>query len=100
ATEMSRRAVDLMEREPGGSTQTVLTMRGNTDLFAGRLEDAAGWYERAVEVSENAAQRLIAGGALLLALGYADDPQAASIADKMLGELDGIETAPAAYLWY
>lgn len=98
---MSRRAVELAEHEPAGLTQPVVTMRGNLDLFAGRLDEAARWYELAMAVSgENDAQRLIAGGALLLALGYAESPRAVPIAAELLARVDGVETAPAAYLWH
>lgn len=100
ADERGRRAVAIAEGEATGLTQPVATMRGNLDLFAGRLDDAAAWYRRAVELSTNGAQRLVAGGALLLALGYAGDPEAATTAVASLDEIADVETAPAAYLWY
>jgi hypothetical protein len=101
AAERSRRAVDLAENEPTGLTQTVATMRGNVDLFAGRLDEAARWYDRAMVASgEDPTQRLIAGGALLLALGYAGDRRAGGLSAELLAETGPVVTAPAAYLWH
>src|SRR5690606_16633281 len=37
----SARAVAICEREPGGVSQVVATIRGNHDLFEGRLDAAA-----------------------------------------------------------
>jgi predicted ATPase len=96
----STRSIAVAERSPAGLSQVAATMRGNVDLFEGRLDDAARWYERAVEVSEDAAQRLIARGAELLALGYAADPRVVALADAAIRAVGDVETGPAAYIWY
>jgi hypothetical protein len=75
-------------------------MRGNFDLFEGRLDEAARWYRIAVDTSETPTQRLIASGTLVLALGYSGDPRAREIGEELLRELADEMTAPAAYVWY
>jgi predicted ATPase/DNA-binding SARP family transcriptional activator len=92
-------AVELADRG-GGLTQEVATMRGNFDLFEGRLDEAVGWYDVAIEVATVSTQRLIAAGARLLALGYAHDERAPAFADELLAETGDATTAPAAYIWY
>jgi predicted ATPase/DNA-binding SARP family transcriptional activator len=100
--EAGRRAVvgvELAER-CDGLTQEVATMRGNFDLFEGRLDEAVEWYDVAIQVATVSTQRLIAAGARLLALGYAHDQRAPDFADRLLAEIGEATTAPAAYIWY
>lgn len=92
-------AVDIAERGSGLSQQ-VATMRGNFDLFEGRLDDAAHWYRIAVEVSEVPTQHLIASGTLMLALGYSGDDSAHDLGEELLRQVADDVTAPAAYIWY
>ncbi len=97
----SARAVAIFEREPGGLSQVVATIRGNHDLFEGRLDAAASWYRRGVVAAgDDSARRLIAAGAELLALGYAEAPGASALADSLLAEIGEVETPIAAYVWY
>ena len=96
----SIRAVDVGARGETRSHPVVATMRGNFELFEGRLERAAEWYGRAVEVSIDPTQRLMTLGAKALALGYAGDPRASELADSLLREVADLETALAAYVWY
>lgn len=96
----SHRAVAVADRSDLGLSQVAATVRGNVDLFAGRLDAAAGWYRRAVEASTNPTQRWFAIGAELLALGYAGDPGTGGFADAVLDEVGDVQSAPAAYLWY
>lgn len=97
----SARAVAICEREPGGVSQVVATIRGNHDLFEGRLDAAANWYRHGVVAAgDDSAGRLVAAGAELLALGYADAPAASALADSLLVEIGEIETPVAAYVWY
>ncbi|MGF1597411.1 MAG: BTAD domain-containing putative transcriptional regulator [Acidimicrobiales bacterium] len=96
----SHRAVAVAERNDVGMSQLAATIRGNVELFEGRLEAAAGWYRRAVEAAANPTQRWIARGAELLALGYAGQPHAGEFADAAIREVGELETAPAAYVWY
>ncbi|HWL43508.1 MAG TPA: BTAD domain-containing putative transcriptional regulator [Ilumatobacter sp.] len=97
----SARAVAICEREPGGLSQVVATIRGNHDLFEGRLDAAASWYRRGVVTAgADSARRLIAAGAELLALGYAGAPAASALADSLLLEIGEAETPVAAYVWY
>src|SRR5690606_13058360 len=84
AARRADRAVDLAGREPGGMSQKVATIRGNMDLFTGRLSEAADWYRRGVVAARDDAERLIAAGAELLAIGYAGTPEAEATADRLV----------------
>jgi tetratricopeptide (TPR) repeat protein len=96
----SARSVAVAERSRSGLTQVAATMRGNVDLFEGRLDAAVRWYRRAIEVADDSTQQLIARGAELLALGYAADPAAADLANAVIREIGDTQTAPVAYAWY
>jgi predicted ATPase/DNA-binding SARP family transcriptional activator len=96
----AHRAIEIAERDGGGPSQLAATIRGNVDLFEGRLEAAADWYHRAVEAADDLTERLIAAGAEVLALGYAKDERAIDLADALLHEVGDTQTAPAAYVWY
>jgi hypothetical protein len=96
----SQRAVRVAERNDGGLSQVAATIRGNVELFEGRLDAAAEWYRRAVEVSANPTQRWIAIGAELLALGYVGEPDIGALTDAVIREVGDVVTAPAAYVWY
>jgi tetratricopeptide (TPR) repeat protein len=96
----AQRAVDLSERATGGLSQEAATMRGNVDLFEGQLDAAAEWYGRAVATATSDGDRLMARGAQLLALGYANSPGTGELADAILRDVGDAETAPAAYAWY
>jgi predicted ATPase/DNA-binding SARP family transcriptional activator len=96
----SHRAVAVADRRQVELSQVTATIRGNVDLFEGRLGDAAAWYRRAVEASTNPTQRFIAIGAELLAMGYAEDPRTGEFADDVIAEVGDLATAPAAYVWY
>jgi hypothetical protein len=77
------------------------SIRGNFELFEGRLDEAAEWYRRAVAAAtDDPGQRLVSAGALLLALGYAVDPAAEALADELLAEVGTSPSAVAAYVWY
>jgi predicted ATPase len=90
-------AVALANERP---PQAAAAMRGNVDLFRGRLAEAEAWYRQAVESAENDTQRLVALGAELLALGYANDTRAVELADSLLTEIGDSETPASAYAWY
>jgi predicted ATPase/DNA-binding SARP family transcriptional activator len=79
----------------------VATVRGNCDLFAGRLREAVVWYRRAVEAAgTDSVRRTFARGTELLAMGYADHPQAAAMAEDVLAEVGEPPTPAVAYAWY
>jgi predicted ATPase/DNA-binding SARP family transcriptional activator len=96
----SERAIALAERAGAPPSQMAATSRGNLDLFEGRLQSAAAWYRRGVDVAEDLAPRWMPAGAELLALGYAGERGVAELAESLLAEVGTIETAPAAYVWY
>lgn len=95
-----QRAVVVAEEQQVGLSQVTATIRGNFDLFEGRLDAAAGWYRLGVEAAINPTQRWIALGAELLALGYAGELHVGALADAALREVGDLATAPAAYVWY
>jgi len=79
----------------------IPTVRGNTALFAGRLEEAQSWYRIAVEAAgDHPVRRPFARATALLALGYAEDPSAADEAAAVLAEAGDEATPCAAYAWY
>ena len=45
----AQRAIDLSTASGGSIPPRVAVIRGNAELFEGRLDDAATWYRRAVE---------------------------------------------------
>jgi predicted ATPase/DNA-binding SARP family transcriptional activator len=76
-------------------------VRGNIDLFSGRLAEAAEWYEAAIAAAhDDAVERFFARSTQLLALGYAHDERAAVLADELLRDMGAPETPFAAYSWY
>jgi hypothetical protein len=94
------RAVEIAERT-GHGLGAAGTVRGNFDLFEGRLEQAAAWYRRAVEAAgSDETRRLLAAGAEVLALGYAGDARAGRGADALVHAVGDRVTAAAAYVWY
>src|SRR3546814_8508860 len=99
----STRALEVAERTGLPVPPEVATMCGSHALFEGRLDDAVRWYHRAVELAATAgdeAQRGMTTGSEILALGYAGDERAASLAETVLAEIDGSTTPYAAYVWY
>ena len=100
AARRADRAVDLAGSEPGGVSQKVATIRGNMDLFTGRLSEAADWYRRGVAAAQDDVERLIAAGAELLAIGYAATPEAPAMADRLVGEVGDADSPVGAYVWY
>jgi tetratricopeptide (TPR) repeat protein len=86
---------------PPGTHPEVAVVRGNVDLFAGRLREAVRWYRRALEAAgDDAVRRVFSQATELLALGYSDDPSAATVADALLAEVGDDVTPLAAYAWY
>ena len=92
----------VAEREAGlDPVARVRIVRGNVDLFAGRLDAAARWYLEAIDAAgRDPAERLFARSTLLLAWGYAGDSRAATLADDVLAEVGALSTPHAAYAWY
>jgi predicted ATPase/DNA-binding SARP family transcriptional activator len=94
-------ALALVERAGAPMPPEVATVCGSSALWEGRLADAVAWYRRAVDAAtDDSPQRLIAAGAELLALGYADDPTAEERAEALLAEVGDDVTPHAAYVWY
>jgi predicted ATPase/DNA-binding SARP family transcriptional activator len=99
----SARALAVAKRAGGVVGAETATMRGNYELFEGRLDAALGWYRRADRVAAAAgdvAQHFIAAATELLAMGYAGDPAAAERAEALLAEVGDTVTPHAAHAWY
>ncbi len=93
-------AVEVAERAGVPLPPVSATVRGNYDLFEGRLPEAASWYRRGVASATDPGERLIAAGALTLALGYARDPAVVTMSDELLAEVGTTTSGVAAYVWY
>jgi tetratricopeptide (TPR) repeat protein len=97
----SARALALSARSGGLPAAEVSTIRGNHELFQGRLDEAVTWYRRARDAAaEGTFARLLAAGTELLALGYAGDPSAPDRARRLLDEIGDSRSACAAYVWF
>ena len=99
----SARALAAAERAGRDVPAEVATIRGNYELFEGRLDAALGWYRRAdgaAAAAGDVAQHLVAAATELLAMGYARDPATAERADALLAEVGDAVTAHAAHAWY
>ena len=95
------RAVAVVQRSGRPEPAQVATVLGSHALFTGRLADARDHYRRAQQLSpDDAANRIQAMGAEVLALAYAGDPAADEVATALL-ETVGDRAGPhAAYAWY
>lgn len=101
--ERSARALEIAERQGVAIPPVVLSICGDVDLFEGRLDAAVTWYRRAIaaaRAADDTGHRFLAAGTELLALSYADDAGAATLADELLAEVADEATPFAAYLWY
>jgi predicted ATPase/DNA-binding SARP family transcriptional activator len=99
----SARALAAAERTGGDAIAEAATIRGNYELFEGRLGDALDWYRRAIaaaDVAGDVAQRLVASATELLALAYAGEPATAERAEALLAEVGDASTPHAAHAWY
>jgi tetratricopeptide (TPR) repeat protein len=95
------RALRAGEQTGGDLPGEVFTIRGNYELFEGRLDEATRWYQRAREAAAgDPAQTLIASSTQLLALAYAGDPTAVDVATEVLAQAGETATPHAAYAWY
>ncbi|HUF97489.1 MAG TPA: hypothetical protein VMM60_05115, partial [Ilumatobacter sp.] len=99
----SDRALHLAEQRADVCPPEVSVFKGNTELFEGRLHEAASWYRRSAADARDAGHRghcLMAEATELLALGYAADASVSNRADELLG-VAGVSATPyVAYLWY
>src|SRR3546814_11825193 len=98
----STRALEVAERPGLPVPPEVATMCGSHALFAGRLDDAEHWYHRAVELAAPAgdeAQRVLTTGFEILAVGYAGDGRAATLAEHVHAEIAGSTPPTAAHAW-
>jgi predicted ATPase/DNA-binding SARP family transcriptional activator len=101
ATALAARALAVAERAGGPLPAETLTINGTCALVEGRLHDALGWYERAIEAAaEDRSWRLFASSTSLLARGYAGDPTGPERAAALLAEIAGDVNPQAAYAWY
>jgi len=96
-----QRARRLSELSDSGVPPIVAVICGNNGLIEGRLDDAVGWYRRAIAAAgEDRSQRLFASSTELLALAYAGDLSVEAAANEVLAEVEGERTPLAAYAWY
>lgn len=97
----SERARQLNEQTGEAILPVVATMRGNVELFEGRLDEAMRWYRRGADATVgDPAQRAIVANTQLLALAYAADPSGVDLAADLLAEFGATCTPYAAYAWY
>jgi len=99
----SARALAAAEQAGGGVPAEAATIRGNYELFEGRLDAALGWYRQAIAAADatgDVAQRLIASATELLAMGYGGEPGTAERAEALLAEVGDARTPHAAHAWY
>lgn len=99
----STRAVEIAERRGLDSAADVFMMRGNVDLFDGRLDGAATWYGRAVDAAAatgDEPQQLFVAATRLLAHAYGNRPGTAEDAAALLADAGDTVTPYSAYLWY
>ena len=97
----ARSARSLVAAAPSGEVPAVVAMaRGNYELFQGNLDKAVAWYRRATDAAADASQRLFAEGTGLLALGYAGDPAALDLSERLLADVGTAPTPQAAYIWF
>lgn len=94
------RALDVVERSGAKVPAQVSLMRGNVDLFEGRLDEAAAWYRRAITVAADDPTSHFSASTRVLALAYAGDPSAVDVAANILAELGDARTPIAAYAWF
>jgi predicted ATPase/DNA-binding SARP family transcriptional activator len=95
------RAFRVSEGVGGTMPSEVGLIRGNYELFEGRLGDAVTWYRRARRAArDDPPQRLMATSTELLALAYAGDPTAADAAAAVLAEVGEAQTPHASYAWF
>ena len=101
AGECSDRSLLVAERAGQPVNAEMASLRGSFFLFDGQLAESAEWFHRGVEAaSDDPAQRWLAGGAEVIARGYAMEPEALALADALLAEVGEQRTPYAAYLWY
>jgi hypothetical protein len=96
----SRRfAVSAADDDQVGLSQVTATIRGNFELFEGRLRAAAEWYRlgwRRRPIRRNA------GSPSVPNCWHSDtgEPHGGALADAVIREVGDVATAPAAYVWY
>jgi hypothetical protein len=101
ATARAARALTVAERADGPVPAETLTINGTCALVEGRLHDALGWYERAIDAADDdRSWRLFASSTSLLARGYAGDPTGPERAAALLADVAGAINPQAAYAWY
>ena len=101
ALELVEHAMSVERRHGRRPTARVRTMRGNIDLFEGRLSNATEWYRQAIDAAaDDEAERTFNRATELLSLGYAGDAAAPGMADQLIRDIGDAATAPNAYMWY
>lgn len=85
----------------GALPPEVCDVLGNGALYEGDLDQALQWYRRAAEAAaDDPAHRALCGASEVLALGYADHPDADRRAREVLAEIGDAMTPYAAFAWY
>jgi predicted ATPase/DNA-binding SARP family transcriptional activator len=97
----ARRATGLADTE---LPPEVATISGSMALFDGDLAEAVRWYRQAIAAcDDDPAQRLFASATEVLALAYADDPDADARGLAVVEAVEALgaaDTPYAAYAWY
>lgn len=97
----ARRATGLADAD---LPPEVATVSGSMALFDGDLTEAVRWYRQAIDAcDDDPAQRLFASATEVLALAYADDPDADARGMAVVEAAEALgaaDTPYAAYAWY
>jgi predicted ATPase len=98
----SDHALRLAQRTGDEVPSLIGMICGSSDLFEGRLHEAAEWYQRSAETAmlDNPAFSQMSLASAAMALGYAGDPQASALAERALEQTGHATTPHAAYVWY
>jgi len=97
----AQRALHVATSRGGDIPADVATTLGSYELFEGRLDEAVRWYRLGLRAAGSATvRRLFTASTEVLALAYAGDPAARSVADELLDEVGTAPTPCAAYAWY
>jgi hypothetical protein len=98
----SERALAVAQRSGQPVSAEVFTVRGNHELFCGRLAEAAAWHLRGADAPSvgGDVRGLLAAATAVLDLGYASDPAAIELGERLLAAVGDDVTPHTAYVWY
>jgi predicted ATPase/DNA-binding SARP family transcriptional activator len=97
-----QRALAVAEEGGEPASAEICTVRGNYELFRGRLAEAAEWHRRGAEAPSSGGdvRRLLSAATAVLDLGYANDPAGVELGERLLATIGDDVTPHTAYVWY